>query len=81
MRESFLLAGYFYQKKQHGGTVDRTLSSEPSVSSCFSPREEDTAPVRRWSSADSGEIEIGKVFVRKLPADCSAAVLKSSFSQ
>jgi hypothetical protein len=80
MKESFQLPGYFYQKKQHGGTVDRTPSSDPSVGACFSPRE-DAAPVRRWASAGSGQLEIGRVFVRQLPATCSAAVLKSSFAK
>jgi hypothetical protein len=79
MRESFQLPGYFYQKKQRGGTVDRTLSSDPSVVSCFSPGE-DAAPVRRWASA-GGDLEIGRVFVRQLPAACSAAALLSSFAK
>ena len=84
MQESFKLKGYSRNttvSRDSNADVGRTLSSG-SVSSRASTRPGETSLVRRSASAGSGgEIEAERVFVGKLPANCTAAMLRSSFSR
>jgi hypothetical protein len=84
MQESFKLQGYSRKttvSRDSHADLGRTLSSG-SVSCRASTRRDETSLVRRSASAGSGgEIEAERVFVGQLPANCTAAMLRSSFSR